>query len=395
MNMMKSGLDISFGRIRKGSDFSNELLPNMKRTGILIVNLGTPDSPSSKDVGTYLREFLMDGRVIDIPFWKRWLLVNLIIVPFRAPKVSVEYQKLWMEDGSPLLVYGKALVAKLQTQFSNEVTVELAMRYQNPSIDLGLQKLRQAQVDEIIIFPLFPQYASATTGSIAEKVMTIVQKWNVIPSVQFVNSYHNDAQYIQNFADKVKQDLLRYEPDHILFSYHGIPERHLDNMNEAGTAWCSHTRNKCAHCSARKPYCYRSACFETSDLIAERLGLDETKYSTSFQSRLGKDPWIKPYTDETIRELAEKGLGKLLVVSPSFVADCLETTLEIGEQYRDLFMELGGSEFHYTESLNANDDWVKTVYKLICEKMSDRSVTNEISTHIDFPSDLNPVARTN
>lgn len=367
----------------------------MKRTGILVVNLGTPDSSSSKDVGTYLREFLMDGRVIDIPFWKRWLLVNLIIVPFRAPKVSVEYRKLWLNDGSPLFVYGKALVARLRTYFSEEVTIELAMRYQNPSIEQGLQKLREAQVDEIVIFPLFPQYASATTGSIAEKVMAIVGKWNVIPSIQFVNSYHNNEQYIQNFADKVKHDLLEYEPDHILFSYHGIPERHLDNMNEAGTAWCSHTGNKCAHCSARKPYCYRSACFETSDLIAQKLGLDETKYTTSFQSRLGKDPWIKPYTDATIRELAENGIGKLLVVSPSFVADCLETTLEIGEQYRDLFMELGGSEFHFTESLNADEAWVKTVYTLISEKMGVASEGSKTAQLIRFPSDLNQMAGVN
>lgn len=367
----------------------------MKRTGILVVNLGTPDSPSSKDVGTYLREFLMDGRVIDIPFWKRWLLVNLIIVPFRAPKVSAEYQKLWLDEGSPLFVYGKALVTKLRTHFSDDVTVELAMRYQNPSIEVGLQKLRQAQVDEIIVFPLFPQYASATTGSIAEKVMTIVQKWNVIPSIQFVNSYHNNEQYIQNFADKIKQDMLINEPDHILFSYHGIPERHLDNMNEAGTAWCSHTGNKCAFCSARKPYCYRSACFETTDLIAQKLGLDEVKYTTSFQSRLGKDPWIKPYTDATIQELAEKGNSKLLVVSPSFVADCLETTLEIGEQYRDLFMEFGGTEFHFTESLNADDNWVRTVYALISEKMGVSPDGSDATKHIRFPSDLNQMAGAN
>ena len=342
----------------------------MKRTGILIVNLGTPNSQSKEDVGIYLREFLMDGRVIDIPFWKRWLLVNLIIVPFRAPKVSKEYEKLWLEDGSPLFVYGKELVAKLKYYFSEEVTVELAMRYQNPSIESGLKKLREAQVDEIIIFPLFPQYASATTGSVAEKVMKIVSKWNVIPNIKFINSYHDNDQYIQNFADKIQKDRDQYQPDHILFSYHGIPERHLDNMNEAKISWCSHTSDKCVRCQTKKRYCYRSACFETSELIIQKLGLSADQYTTSFQSRLGKDPWIKPYTDATVEELAKKGTKKLLVVSPSFVADCLETTVEIGELYRDLFKEKGGTDFHFTESLNADDEWIKTVYAILTEAIN-------------------------
>lgn len=344
----------------------------MKRTGILVVNLGTPNSFSKKDVGTYLREFLMDGRVIDIPYWKRWLLVNLIIVPFRAPKVSKEYQKLWLKDGSPLLVYGKELVKKLKGRFYGQIKVELAMRYQNPSIQNGLQKLREAQVDEILVFPLFPQYASATTGSVAEKVMEIVSTWNVIPSVQFINSYHDNKQYIQNFADKVREDTHQFKPDHVLFSYHGIPERHLDNMNEDGTKWCNHTENKNAHCNAKNRYCYRSACFETSQLIAQNAGLAPEQYTTSFQSRLGKNPWIKPYTDATIEKLAQKGIKKLLVVSPSFVADCLETTLEIGEQYRELFMELGGTDFHFTESLNADDKWVETVYTILSDQMKQK-----------------------
>ena len=309
----------------------------MKRTGILIVNLGTPHSYSKKDVAIYLREFLTDGRVIDIPFWKRWLLVNLIIVPFRAPKVAREYQKLWLEGGSPLLVYGKALVAGLKQYFPEDVHLELAMRYQTPSIEQGLYNLRHAKVDQIIIFPLFPQYASATTGSVVEKVMDIVSKWNVIPSLKFINSYHTDKQYISNFATKIKNDMDQFQPDHILFSYHGIPERHLDNMNEEGITWCSHTQNKCISCQSKNQWCYRSACFETSHLIAEELELEDSKFTISFQSRLGKNPWIKPYTDVTIGQLANQGIKNLLVVSPSFVADCLETNLEIGELYRDLF----------------------------------------------------------
>ncbi|WP_163707527.1 ferrochelatase [Mangrovibacterium lignilyticum] len=342
----------------------------MKKTGVLVVNLGTPNSYNKKDVGIYLREFLMDGRVIDIDTWKRWLLVNCIIVPFRAPKVAHEYKKLWLDKGSPLMVYGQELVGKLNKKFDNSVVVELAMRYQNPSIQSGLEKLRQANVEEIIIFPLFPQYASATTGSVAEKVMEIVSKWNVIPNIQFINSYHDDKQYIGNFADKLKTDIKKYSPDHILFSYHGIPERHLDNMNENGVVHCEHCQGDTCKQGNKKRYCYRSACFETSRLIAEQLKLPKEKYTTSFQSRLGKDPWIKPYTDATIEKMAQTGTKNLLVLSPSFVADCLETTLEIGEQYKDLFKEKGGSDFHFTESLNADDAWVQTIYNLLCREIN-------------------------
>ncbi len=352
----------------------------MKKTGILIVNLGTPNSYHKKDVGIYLREFLMDGRVIDIDYWKRWMLVNLIIVPFRAPKVAHEYEKLWLEEGSPLMVYGKELVKKLDQKFDDSVVVELAMRYQNPSIQSGLDKLRRAGAEEIIIFPLFPQYASATTGSVADKVMEIVSKWNVIPNIKFINSYHDDDDYIRNFADKVKADMNRHQPDHILFSYHGIPERHLDNMNEDGLEHCARCEGNSCKQGNRKRYCYRSACFETSRLIAEKLNLTSEQYTTSFQSRLGKDPWIQPYTDETISKLATSGTKRLLVVSPSFVADCLETTLEIGEQYRDLFFEKGGLQFNFTESLNADDEWVETIYNFLQREIKIQKKTIDAPT---------------
>ncbi len=343
---------------------------DMKKTGILVVNLGTPNSYNKKDVGIYLKEFLMDGRVIDIDYWKRWMLVNLIIVPFRAPKVAHEYKKLWLDNGSPLMVYGAQLVEKLNRKYdSSQVVVELAMRYQNPSIQSGLDRLRKAQVEEIIVFPLFPQYASATTGSVAEKVMELVGKWNVIPNIRFINSYHDNDNYITNFADKIKADMQKHQPEHILFSYHGIPERHLDNMNEGGVTHCARCEGNSCKQGSKKRYCYRSACFETSRLICKKLGISDEMFTTSFQSRLGKDPWIQPYTDVTIEKLAEKGLKNLLVVSPSFVADCLETTLEIGEQYRDLFKEKGGQTFNFTESLNADDEWVNTIFTLLNQEM--------------------------
>lgn len=366
----------------------------MKRTGVLVVNLGTPNSYDKKDVAVYLREFLMDGRVIDIDYWKRWMLVNLIIVPFRAPKVSHEYKKLWLDTGSPLLVYGRQLVDKLRTRFDDSVVVELAMRYQNPSIQAGLEKLRQASVDRIIVLPLFPQYASATTGSVAEKVMEIVSKWNVIPAIQFINSYHDDARYIVTFADKVAADMAKHRPDHILFSYHGIPERHLTNMNECGAVYCENCKGETCKQGNKKRYCYRSACFETSRLIAEHLHLPNEKYTTSFQSRLGKDPWIKPYTDTTIEALAAQNTKSLLVVSPSFVADCLETTLEIGQQYRDLFLEKGGKTFAFTESLNADDAWVQTLFNLLNREMNrcDEKTVTKTSARL---SDFNALTSTN
>ena len=318
------------------------------KTGVLLVNLGTPDSPTVKDVKKYLTEFLMDGRVIDLPPLKRSLLVRGIIAPFRSKKVAREYQKLWTPMGSPLLVYGNSLAQKLNQLFSEDDTiVELAMRYQSPSIEQGLNKLRQEKVDKFIIFPLFPQYASATTGSIYQQVMDITKSWNITPSIEFINSYHENEKFIRAFTNKVSKDLTIYQPDHILFSYHGIPERHLTNIQKENPSTCSWPACACGTATVNQPYCYRSACFKTSELIAQKLNIPVSKFTTSFQSRLGKDPWIQPYTDEIIKHLARRGIKNLLVVSPSFVADCLETTLEIGEEYHDLFLNSGGEETKY------------------------------------------------
>ncbi len=344
----------------------------MSKTGVLLVNLGTPDSSSRKDVKKYLAEFLMDGRVIDISYWKRFLLVRGIIAPFRSKKVSKEYEKLWLNEGSPLMVYGKQLAGKVQHLFNQnnaKVSVVLAMRYQTPSIQEGLEKLKEEGVERIIVFPLFPQYASATTGSVAQKVMELISQWQVIPSIEFINTYHSNPLYIKAFADKVKADIDKYNPDHILFSYHGIPERHLERIKKQNEKLCSFPSCNCKDNSQDKPYCYRSACFRTTQLITEELQLSPEKYSTSFQSRLGKNPWIQPYTDESIRKLSQSKKKNLLVVSPSFVADCLETTLEIGEEYKELFKENGGEVFHFTKSLNANDSWAEAIYKMVSDSI--------------------------
>lgn len=350
----------------------------MKRTGILLVNLGTPDSPSPRDVKKYLTEFLMDGRVIDIPKWKRTLLVKGIIAPFRSLKVSKEYKKLWTNEGSPLLFHGRELARKIQGLFNQnylDAHVELCMRYQSPSIEKALENLKRKNVNQIIVFTLFPQYASATTGSVAEKVMKLVSKWNVIPNIDFIQSYHENEEYINLFAQKLSADIEMYSPDHVLFSYHGIPERHLTNIQKENPTQCKFPSCGCQLKALDKPYCYRSSCFKTSELIAKTAGISLSKFSTSFQSRLGKDPWIQPYTDESILGLLERGVKNLLVVSPSFTADCLETTLEIGEEYRELFLENGGLEFNFTESLNSDDQWAEAVFNIIKTKINQNEIT--------------------
>ncbi|HHP7240318.1 MAG TPA: ferrochelatase [Cyclobacteriaceae bacterium] len=334
--------------------------------GILLVNLGTPNSYQVKDLRKYLREFLMDGRVIDIPAFPRWLLVNLIIAPFRAPKVAKEYKKLWTENGSPLFYYGRQVKKKLQERLGSECHVELAMRYQNPSIAEGLQMLKDKKVKSIRVVSLFPQYASATTGSVSDKVMEIVRTWQVIPSVAFVNQYHDHPKFIQAFVENGKKHLENNKYDHVIFSYHGLPERHLRKLGKDYNH-CSYPDCK-ASCAEGKPendYCYRSACFQTSNLIAEQLGLKTEEYTVCFQSRLGKDPWIQPYTEDVVNDLNKHGKKKVLAYSPAFVADCLETTLEVGEQYKEQFMEGGGEEWQLVESLNESETWIDCLEDLV------------------------------
>lgn len=264
----------------------------MSKSGVLLVNLGTPDSSNRKDVKKYLAEFLMDGRVIDIPYWKRFLLVRGIIAPFRSKKVAVEYEKLWLDNGSPLMVYGKELRDKVQNLFSNDVDVALAMRYQSPSVQFGLDQLKEKGVERIIVFPLFPQYASATIGSVAQKVMEIVSKWEVIPSIEFINDYHDAPEYINAFAHKVNADIKLFQPDHVLFSYHGIPERHLENIQKQNKHLCTWPDCGCGINNNLNRLCYRSACYNTTRLIIEKVDLRTEQYTTSFQSRLGKSPGL-------------------------------------------------------------------------------------------------------
>ncbi len=332
-------------------------------TGVLIVNLGTPDSPKVPDVRKYLREFLMDGRVIDYPFIPRWMLVNLIIAPFRSPKSAKAYQELWTENGSPLKFYGERNEQQLQEILGQNYIVKLAMRYQSPSIASKLKEFQKIGVKNIIVIPFFPQYASATTGSVYEEVMRIVTKWQVIPEIKFVNYFYNHPKFIQGFVENGKKHLAQHDFEHIIFSYHGVPERHIRKGDCTGNT-CK-LGSCCDTISALNQHCYRAQCFETTRLLAEKLGLKEGTYTTCFQSRLGKEVWVQPYTEELIRELRKKGVKSVLAFSPAFVADCLETTLEVGDEYKELFEELGGEHWELVESLNDSENWVELLADLV------------------------------
>jgi ferrochelatase len=337
---------------------------NKAKTGVLLVNLGTPDSTSTGDVRKYLREFLMDGRVIDIPFFPRWMLVNLIIAPFRAPKSAKEYRKLWTERGSPLLFHTVDLKEKLILKLDPErYQVEIAMRYQSPSIETGLQALNKANVRKIIVIPLFPQYASATNGSVADKVMEIVSTWQIIPSVSFVSNFVEHPLFVEAWAKVGREMMHKQEYEMYLFSYHGLPESQIRKGSVDG--YCQLSDKCCGNYTKINQFCYRGQCFHTTRLISQKLGLPAARIMTSFQSRLGNDPWIKPYTDVVINQLSEKGVKKVLVFSPAFVADCLETTVEVGEEYKEKFEELGGEQWDLVPSLNSTETWVDCVRDLV------------------------------
>lgn len=332
------------------------------RKGVLLVNLGTPDSTSVGDVRKYLREFLSDKRVIDIADVPRWLLVNLIIAPFRAPKSALEYEKLFTERGSPLKYYTEDLLEPLRALLGKEYVVEYAMRYQNPSIISGLEKIRTQNVSSIHIIPLFPQYASATTGSVIDKVMEIVKEWQVIPEIKFTSQFLENELFLSVIAKNGKKWMEKRDYDHFLFSYHGLPERQIYKASvgdqcKIGTCCNSfHERNQ---------FCYRAQCFHTTRLIATRLGLAEDQYTVCFQSRLGKDPWVQPYTENVLEELAARGVKKVLAFSPAFVSDCLETTIEVGETYQERFKEHGGERWDLVESLNDDPMWVTCLAELV------------------------------
>lgn len=336
----------------------------MNKQGVLLVNLGTPDSPVTADVRKYLDEFLMDERVIDIHPVQRALLVKGIIVPFRGPKSAKLYKEIWSETtGSPLLYYSILQMEMLQERLGEGYHVELAMRYQSPSIETALNKLKDALVSDIRVIPMFPHYASASSGSVLQKVMELVSKWQTIPNISFINSFHANETMIEAFACNSR----KYEPDtydHILFSFHGLPERQLAKSDHT-QQHCLKNENCCATLTNGNKFCYSAQCYDTARLIAEKLSLPKDKYTVCFQSRLGKNPWVQPYTSAVVKDLANKGMKRLLVFCPAFVADCLETVYEVTVEYGNEFKALGGEHVQLVESLNDNPLWIDALEGLV------------------------------
>jgi ferrochelatase len=331
------------------------------KTAVLLVNLGSPDSPKVADVRRYLTQFLNDPRVIDIPAIWRKLLVNMIIVPFRSPKSAKIYQELWTDKGSPLIYYGYELKQLVQeTLDEQQYDVFLAMRYQKPSMHSVLKEIKEGHYNKLVIFPLFPHYASATTGSIHEEVMHHVSKWWVIPELHFISQFYDNNAFVKAWIAR-GSEYDHNDYDHILFSYHGLPERQVNKVHNDG--FCSDT--KCEQeITPENQYCYKATCYATTRLIASALNIPQEKYTVCFQSRLN-EKWLKPFSDEVVIQKAKEGVKKLLVFSPAFVADCLETTVEIGVEYRDLFNENGGKKLTLVESLNTHPEWVKCIAEII------------------------------
>ena len=332
------------------------------KKGILLINLGTPDSPKVKDVRKYLTQFLNDPFVIDINPIARFFLVNFIIVPFRAPKSAKLYEKIWTKEGSPLLIHGKKLKELLQKALGNYFVVELGMRYQNPSIESAFKKLKDAGVDEITVLPLYPQYATSSTKSTIEEVKGISAKHN-FPNIKIIDKFYRSENFIETIiAISEKYHLSDYE--HFLFSYHGLPERQIKKVYPVD---CKINSECCAQISAKNELCYRAACYETTRQIVKRLNIPDGKYTTAFQSRLD-DKWLKPYSDKVVEQKAKEGIKKMLVFSPAFVADCLETIYEIGIEYSEMFKKNGGEKLQLVESLNTHPKWIEALMKIILAK---------------------------
>lgn len=334
------------------------------KVGVLLIQLGTPDKPAVSAVRKYLSEFLNDPRVIDIPWLARKVLVNGIIVPFRAPKSTKVYKELWQHGNgiSPLLSHTEKLKSSLQERFKNDnVVVEFAMRYQNPSIDSVLDRMKNENYDKIILLPLFPQYASASSGSAIEKAMSIIQKWWVIPEISIISQFYENEGYINSIVENASRFNLK-EYDHILFSYHGLPERQVDKVYEA-TDLCSDQPCE-SQVNEKNKFCYKATSYATTRLIASKLGLNEEDYTVCFQSRLDKK-WLTPFSDKVVEEWGKKGAKKLLVFSPAFVADCLETIIEIGEEYQEIFERFDGEKVQLVPSSNTNDSFISGLEELL------------------------------
>ena len=325
------------------------------KKGILLVNLGSPESPTPKDVKKYLGEFLMDERVIDVPLWARTLLVKGIILNTRPKQSAKAYQKIWWDNGSPLIVLSEQLQEKVQEKV--DYPVALAMRYGSMTIKKGLQELVDKGVEDVFLIPLYPQFAMATTETILVLAEEVREANFPNLKIDSLPAFYNKPEYIKVLAESIKGHLKGKNYEHLLFSYHGVPERHI-RKSDITNGHCKIDGSCCETASKAHEFCYRHQCKEVTRLVGEYLGLEDNTYSTSFQSRLGFDPWLQPYTDRTIERLGKKGIKNMAIVTPAFVSDCLETLEEIAMEGEEIFHEVGGKDFTTIPCLNTDENWV-------------------------------------
>ena len=329
------------------------------KVGVLITNLGTPDAPKKAELKRYLKEFLSDPRVVEVPRLLWWMILNFVILNIRPKRSAKAYETVWTERGSPLMYHtqdqANALRKTLQDQYGDSVEVDFAMRYGSPSVDSVIDKMLQQGVRKLVVLPLYPQYCASTTGSTFDAVAQSFSKRRWIPELRFVTHYHDNIEYINAVADKIQSHWEQHgRADKLIFSYHGIPKRYLLNGDP-----------------------YHCECHKTSRLIADKLGLSESEHFTSFQSRFGREEWLKPYTDHSLKAFPEQGVKSVQVVCPGFSADCLETIEEIGEENRDYFLEAGGERYEYIEALNADEAHIKALTKLLDSHLQGWAMTPE------------------
>lgn len=336
------------------------------RSGLLLLNLGTPDDPGPAAVGRYLREFLMDKWVLDIPWVLRWFLVTIVIVPKRKYASSEAYRTIWTERGSPLRFHLEDLASGVRQVLGSGFQVEIAMRYGRPSITSALRRFQKADVERVTVLPLYPQYAESSTRSSVDECRRLARAINFMGNMEFIESFYQHPEFIESWLEKIGPLWREKKPDHVLMTFHGLPERHIKRTDRspAGQRHCLQNSECCARITAANRDCYRAQCHATARAIAGGLGLKPAQYTVSFQSRLGRTPWIRPFTDEVIPELARNGVKDLLVLCPSFAADCLETIEEMGDRGARLFHESGGSRFRLLSCLNSDPRWALAVARI-------------------------------
>ena len=317
-----------------------------EKIGVLITNLGTPDAPNKKELKVYLNQFLSDPRVIELPKILWQIILKLVILQIRPSKSAEAYKQIWTDKGSPLLDIANRQLNKIQSSFSSKnenIVFEVGMRYGNPSIPDALIKLQKKQVRRLLVLPMYPQYCAATTGSTFDEVTNVLQKWRWIPEMRFINQYFEEKNYIEALSNSIKSFWKKTsKPQKIIFSYHGIPKRYLTNGDP-----------------------YHCFCLKTTRLVKENMGLSDDEIMTTFQSRFGREEWLKPYTSETLKELPKQGIKNIHIISPGFSSDCLETLEELEEENKEYFMESGGENYHYIPCLNDHDDHIDVFVNLI------------------------------